>query len=117
MGEKFFLQIQIEKWMQKMLGIDQKRFPVHRFLFNLVKWILSLYRAGVAIFKLGGPDIRGPKYLGGPTVCFVLFSPNIGGARALPGHATTPALMKKKIFFKMFFLKYNLYSLNPWSGS
>ena len=50
-------------------------------------------RAGVAILKLRGPDIRGTKYWGGPTVCFVLFSPNIGGARALPGHATTPALI------------------------
>ena len=43
--------------------------------------------------KLGGPDIRWAKYWGGPTVCFALFSPNIGGARAPPGHAMTPALL------------------------
>ena len=53
----------------------------------------DIFRAGVAILKLGGPDIRGAKYWGGPTVCFTLFPPNIGGARALPGHATTPALL------------------------
>ena len=35
-----------------------------------------------------------PKYWGGPTICFTLFSPNIGGARAPPAHTLPPGLQQ-----------------------
>ena len=50
-------------------------------------------------FESGGPDINiekvgpyRPKKWGGPTICFTLFPPKSGGARAPPAHTLTTPL-------------------------
>ena len=76
-------------------------FVVCPDIYGILRLFRDKFRAVVAIMKLGGPDIRWAKYWGGPTVCFALFFPNIGGARAPPGHATTPALLNKGMYISL----------------
>ena len=59
----------------------------------------SIKQARRKHFEIGGAQYRypflgpyRPKYWGGPTICFTLFSPNIGGAQAPPAHTLPPGL-------------------------
>ena len=62
--------------------------------------LVTHFRGVGTILKVGGPDINiekvgpyRPKKWGGPTICFTLFPPKSGGARAPPAHTLTTPLV------------------------